>query len=45
MGIENIRYCEDCGQAYDIGTNIPICPDCRKKELKKRDQGVLDFGR
>ena len=25
----NIKYCEKCKQAFDIGTNYNHCPKCR----------------
>lgn len=33
--ITNIRYCKKCGQAYDIGTNFDICPNCRIKQKER----------
>ena len=35
----NIRYCLRCENAFDIGTEYEICPECRGKaviEEKKR---------
>jgi len=32
MSYLNIRYCKKCRQAYDIGTNLPLCPVCRKEK-------------
>ncbi len=31
MGIENIKYCKECGRAFDVGTNYDLCPDCRHR--------------
>lgn len=25
----NIRYCKKCKNAYDIGINFDLCPECR----------------
>ena len=36
----NIRYCTECGRAYDIGTNFDTCPDCRYKLLRVKK--ILD---
>jgi len=35
----NIKYCRRCGEAFDIGTNLDVCPKCREelKEGKKED--------
>tara|TARA_Y100000310_G_scaffold20006_1_gene19522 strand:+ start:493 stop:615 length:123 start_codon:yes stop_codon:yes gene_type:complete len=34
----NVRYCKKCKKAYDIGTNLDICPECRRKK-KRRENG------
>ena len=33
----NIKYCRRCGEAFDIQTNLDVCPSCRE-ELKKEGQ-------
>ena len=30
----HIKYCKKCQNAYDIGTNKDICPECRKPKTK-----------
>jgi Zn finger protein HypA/HybF involved in hydrogenase expression len=34
----HIKYCRRCKQAFDIETNLDICPKCRE-ELKKEGKG------
>ena len=31
-----LRFCEQCGDGYDIGINFSICPVCRLKKLDAR---------
>lgn len=33
MSYLNIKYCKKCKQAFDIGTNLDLCPTCRKEKL------------
>ena len=33
-----IKYCERCGEAFDIATNFNICPMCRIKEIEKWEE-------
>ena len=30
MSFLDIKYCKKCKQAFDIGTNLNLCPKCRK---------------
>ena len=34
----NIRFCKECEQTYDIGTNFDICPDCKNKKGDENDK-------
>ena len=34
-----IRYCKKCHQAYDIGINYDLCPECRMKKMKEGENG------
>ena len=36
MGIENIKYCKKCREAFGIATNFDICPKCRK--IKREEE-------
>ena len=35
QGIINWRKCKKCGEYYDIGTNLELCPKCRG--IKRED--------
>lgn len=37
MGIENIKYCRKCKEAFDIGTDSDLCPKCRNKTKEVKD--------
>ena len=34
----NIKYCKECGEAFDIDTSCDLCPKCRG--FKDKDWGV-----
>jgi predicted nucleic acid-binding Zn ribbon protein len=34
MSIVFWKHCILCGEAFDIGINYDICPECRKKEAE-----------
>jgi len=27
-----IRYCKNCGKAFDMDVNRDLCPECRRKK-------------
>lgn len=29
-----LKVCKKCKKKFDIGTNLDICPECRKKEVE-----------
>ena len=31
-----LRFCEECGEGYDIGINLNTCPACRLKKMDAR---------
>ena len=33
-----LKKCKKCGCGFDIGINMDICPDCRRKELEGKDE-------
>lgn len=44
MSYLNIKYCKKCKQAFDIGTNLDLCPICRKELMHsavKKDNNNL----
>jgi hypothetical protein len=32
-----LKYCKDCKQAFDAGTNFDLCHKCRLKNKKQKD--------
>ena len=31
------KKCKRCGEYFDIGINYDICPECRMKEMEKKN--------
>ena len=36
-----IKYCEKCGEAFDVGINKNECPVCRLIKQRKEDENDL----
>jgi len=38
----NIKYCKKCKKPFDIDTSKELCPECRKKEDKRKSGKKLE---
>ena len=32
------KLCKKCGEFFDVGINLDICPKCRKKDLDEKGE-------
>jgi predicted Zn-ribbon and HTH transcriptional regulator len=39
-----LKTCKKCGEKFDIGINMDLCPNCRLKKINKRgrEDGKFD---
>lgn len=37
MSFIDFKRCKKCEKIFDMGTNLDICPECRKKEKERME--------